>query len=274
MENKELSLEETQQESFKVLLKLKEIMEANNWNYCLAWGTLLGAVRHKGFIPWDDDIDIAMPRKDYEEFIQYCIEHKDELKPFSLLNSRTNDKYLYVISRFTDATNFKYVPLFAKDYNQGTFVDIYPIDECDEQTFEKQYDKLFAIIKRLARRLNSRYQPCKPFFKNCLKWLIWNCCFRWQSHRRFQLEFEKKVKKINAQCKSKDRCVVWGEEEKVLFYTEDFFTEKKELEFNGVMFRVPNNFDRILKQIYGDYMKLPPKEKRNPKHFYKIYRKK
>lgn len=272
MENKELSLPEIQQESFKVLLKLKEIMEEHNWNYCLAWGTLIGAVRHKGFIPWDDDIDIVMPRKDYEEFVQYCIDHKEELLPYSLLNSRTNEKYLYLISRFTDATNFKYVPNKAKDYGQGTFVDVYPLDECDEAEFEDNWNRLHnKYVKNMYLRATAKYCPTKTFIKNFVKWPLWNLVIRWQSHRKYQLAFEEEVKKINNECKVSSRCTFWSES-KVLYYSDDFFTEKKEMEFNGVMFRVPNNYDRILKQAYGNYMKLPPENERNPHHEYKLYR--
>lgn len=273
MNNKELSLNEIQQESFKVLLKLKEIMEEHNWDYCLAWGTLLGAVRHKGFIPWDDDIDIIMPRKHYEEFVQFCIDHKEELLPYSLFNSRTNDKYIYLISRFSDAKNFKYVPYKAKDYGQGTFVDIYPLDECNVEEFEKNYKKLHnKYEKKMYLRSTTKYCPTKSFAKNFIKWPLWNLIFRWQSHRNYQLKFEEEVKKINAKCKYSDKCVMWSED-KILFNTKDFFSERNELEFNGELFRVPTNYDNILKECYGDYMKLPPEDKRIPQHGYRMFRK-
>ena len=272
MENKEMPLAEIQQESFKVLLKLKEIMDAHCWNYCLAWGTLIGAVRHKGFIPWDDDIDIIMPRKDYEEFVQFCIDHKDELKPYSLLNSRTNDKYIYLISRFTDAEHFKYVPNYAKDYGQGTFVDIYPLDECDAEQFEKNYEKLRKCCAKMYRRVDAVYHPSKSKLKNVAKWVLWHMFFKYQSSRPYQLRFEAEVKKINAKCKGSDKCVMWSEVKR-LFDTKDFFASPLEMEFNGVSFRIPNNYDHILKIMYGDYMKLPPEEKRVPHHDYKMYRK-
>ena len=73
MDKKELSLEEIQNGSFQVLLKFKELCEKLNLRYWLCYGTLIGAVRHKGFIPWDDDVDVQMPREDYEKFIDNFI---------------------------------------------------------------------------------------------------------------------------------------------------------------------------------------------------------
>ena len=83
---KKLSLKEIQEESFKILEKLKEIFDQNGWKYYLAYGTLLGAIRHEGFIPWDDDIDLWVPREDYEKFISYCLNNKEKLKPFELIH--------------------------------------------------------------------------------------------------------------------------------------------------------------------------------------------
>ena len=192
-----LSEQEIKKVELDALLYIRKICQQYHLRYYLAWGTLLGAVRHKGFIPWDDDIDIIMPRKHYEEFVQFCIDHKEELLPYSLFNSRTNDKYIYLISRFSDAKNFKYVPYKAKDYGQGTFVDIYPLDECNVEEFEKNYKKLHnKYEKKMYLRSTTKYCPTKSFAKNFIKWPLWNLIFRWQSHRNYQLKFEEEVKKI------------------------------------------------------------------------------
>ena len=103
---KELTLEEVQLESFKILLKIKEIFDKHGWKYFLAYGTLLGAYRHDGFIPWDDDIDVFVPRKDYDAFIDYAIEHEKELLPFKIIHYKNNPQYVYPIARFTN-TEFR-----------------------------------------------------------------------------------------------------------------------------------------------------------------------
>ena len=86
---KELTLQEIQQASFEILKKIKEICDKEGFKYVLSWGTLIGAVRHKGFIPWDDDIDIMMPRPDHDKLMKYMEEHKDELKPLEVFNNDT-----------------------------------------------------------------------------------------------------------------------------------------------------------------------------------------
>ena len=123
---KELSLKEIQQGSYEILKVIKRIFDENNWRYYLVYGTLIGAVRHNGFIPWDDDIDIWIPRPDYEKFIDYCIEHKEELYPLELIHYKTNDKYIYPIARMSDS---RYIINYdnAKEYGLGLFVALYPV---------------------------------------------------------------------------------------------------------------------------------------------------
>lgn len=75
-----ISMKEVQKGSLEILKKIDEICNQLNLKYYLAYGTLIGAIRHKGFIPWDDDVDIMMPRKDYDSLVQYFIDHKEELK--------------------------------------------------------------------------------------------------------------------------------------------------------------------------------------------------
>ena len=88
---KELSIEEIHEGTLGILKKIIEICDEINVNYFLAYGSLIGAVRHGGFIPWDDDLDIVMLRPDYEIFNQYCLKHERELYPFKLIN-RKNEK--------------------------------------------------------------------------------------------------------------------------------------------------------------------------------------
>ena len=99
---KQLEFHEVQKTALNVLKRLTEICDELNLKYVLAWGTLIGAVRHQGFIPWDDDIDIMMPRDDYDRLLAYFSEHKDELLPYEALTMETRKNYPHMICRISD----------------------------------------------------------------------------------------------------------------------------------------------------------------------------
>ena len=102
MNDKSLELDEIQKQSVKILYTLDSICRQEGIKYFLGYGTLLGAVRHNGFIPWDDDIDVMMPRKDYEKFEKKKKKHSEELYPLALFSQETESKYPYVIDRLCD----------------------------------------------------------------------------------------------------------------------------------------------------------------------------
>lgn len=123
---KDIQLEEMKQIELRVLKQIRAICEEQGWRYFLVGGTLLGAVRHKGFIPWDDDIDIGMPRADYEKFIDYCISHD---VPFKVMCNRSENKYGYLYAKAM-APDTVLLEESSNRYNveQGIFVDIFPVD--------------------------------------------------------------------------------------------------------------------------------------------------
>ena len=146
---KELTMKEMQQVAFNILKQVAAICEKNGFRYTLAYGTLIGAIRHKGFIPWDDDIDIMMPRPDYERFISYCNEHPQELNNLQLFNMDVCKDYPYMITRVSNSNTILEVEN-EKSYGIGVFIDIYVLDgagKTKEEAIKKMNEtKMFPSL--------------------------------------------------------------------------------------------------------------------------------
>ena len=125
----ELTLRQMQEGALNILKKLDGICREQGLRYFLFYGTLIGAIRHKGFIPWDDDLDVAMPRPDFDRLVEYCRRHRQELQPMQLMTVDDNPQYVYPIARFSD-TRYRVKYQGIRDYGLGLFVDIYPLDGC------------------------------------------------------------------------------------------------------------------------------------------------
>ena len=123
----ELNIEQIHQVTLDIVKKLIEICDEIHVNYYVAYGSLIGVVRHKGFIPWDDDFDVVMLRNDYEKFCDYCTKHQKEMSPYKLLTRESEEKYPYNIARLN---NMDYQAVYdnVQGYDSGIFIDIYPID--------------------------------------------------------------------------------------------------------------------------------------------------
>ena len=264
---KELSLEEIQQGSFKVLLKFKEICEKNDLEYFLAYGTLIGAIRHKGFIPWDDDIDVWMPRPDYEKFVQYCIDNEAETKPFVLKHFKTCKQYIYPIARLVD-TRYKIEYSNAKDYGLGLFIDIYPLDGVD-----KSDKKLTKTRRRQIRKISllgaDKYKPASNKIKNIAK-RIYYAFIKNKDINKAIGKWDDLAQKYDYRKSDYVACVVWEPTERM---DKSYFASSLDAEFNGETFKIPKEYDGVLKYLFGDYMQLPPESERIAHHFYKAYEK-
>lgn len=262
----ELSLSEIQQESFKVLKYFRDICEKNNFRYWLSYGTLIGAIRHNGFIPWDDDIDVQMPREDYERFINYCINNKELILPYELHHYKTNKKYIYPIARLSNS-NFLIDYANTKSYGLGIFIDVYPVDEVNikDKHFAKYRDKNIRRIVYSGSK-NIWFTPKRYMFFKRIYFVI----SRFFNLNRILRKYDERFKK-GVFGKGYSGCVMWDSQD--YYCKTEWYSEETKHMFNGELFSVPKNYDLILKEIYGDYMKLPPENERIAHHFYKAYKK-
>jgi lipopolysaccharide cholinephosphotransferase len=262
-----------QQSQFEILLEIDNICRNNDIPYQLFGGTLLGAVRHKGFIPWDDDIDIAMTREDYDKFLKIA---SNEINSKYFIQNFLTDKYTYFAFTKIRIKNTTFIEKATQKskMNQGIFLDIFPLDNVINSDIE---------IKKHTRRINWLFYQKKiktmelslqgnSVFKKLVKIIAFLIIY---PTILFKTQ-EKIIRQIDKACRihsSKNTNYlghltngVGKNRYKNFLYTKKDFYDNTNLEFNARLFPAPINYDNILKQIYGKYMLLPPEEKRVGSH--------
>lgn len=271
-----ISMKDVQKGSLEILKKIDEICGLLNLKYCLAYGTLIGAIRHKGFIPWDDDVDIMMPRKDYNSFVNYFIEHKEELKPFEIINPQVNNKCPYTISRISDS-RYQLDVDNEDDYGIGLFVDVYPLDGVGNTV--ASYSKLKNTSSRFASMcfLSTRQSVKRENTKSALKYMIKFPAFV-VAKMLGKAFFMNKLYNMAAKCDYDNSkyigCIIWASDDGLRgIFPKEWFDEMIDVEFEGAYFKAPKEYDKVLTHGYGDYMKLPPEKDRIAHHYYDAYRK-
>ncbi len=249
---------ELQKYTKEILEYFADFCEANNLRYFLAGGTLLGAVRHKGFIPWDDDIDIAMPRSDYEKLISM----RDKFDGRYILRYwRWEKDVYYSFLKVEDTCTTKIEDVDSKfKYEGGLGIDIFPQDGLPDD-LDKQHRIIMGYHRLVAIRDYNRV------FVNC-KWKKYAVSFL-NKVLFLVMPFEIIVKRYTEKYpydRSKyvrSFCGRYGEKET---YLRELFGEGTTLLFEGRSYAAPLHYHEYLTQMYGDYMQLPPEEKRVSNH--------
>lgn len=273
-EKNELSLEDIHGATLTLMKEIKRICEKIGVKYYLAFGTLLGAARHKGFIPWDDDADIWMLREDYEKFFAYLEENAKELYSISYCSRKRTINYPFAINRVTDL-RYKYIDIATQiDIDCGVFVDVYPLDLCGNS--DSEYCKLYNKVAHL-NMLYFVYLQKKTYGEKSrlgfLKSILHSVLHLLYKRPEDLLSFiEKRTNRIvfNPKLKNSTKIgvILWWAYNKS--YDRGRFDEVEMVDFEDDVFAAPAEYKDILKTIYGDYMKLPPVEKRVAYHDYKI----
>lgn len=269
-----MTMGEIQKVSLEILKHIDTICKQLNLKYCLAYGTLIGAIRHKGFIPWDDDIDILMPRPDYEKFKDYVQSHTDELHPLKLFDSSVPN-YPYLLPRLSN-DDYRIVVDNESSCGMGIFIDIYVLDGIGD-TFEEAWNFVKRTSKYprlifLSTRNHYHFGTTKGFFKRMLKFpVFYYAKFMGKSY------FEKKLMSmIDTQSyngKEFVGCAIWCERPKWAVVKKEVVENLIDAPFENYTFKIPRDYDVQLRQWYGNYMQLPPEKDRIYHHLYKAYKK-
>ena len=277
MAKKSLSHEEVQQIGFEGLCFLDDLCRKNNLDYYLAFGTLLGAVRHKGFIPWDDDVDILLPRESYDRLLQIALlECWDDWEIISVYSEK---QFLFHHAKLCHKKSVLYPSRFSNGFLYGVSIDLLPLDAMPGDTYEeaKEYrDQIRSHFEKAANAVKYYGVPqlgFKNFFKRQIKAAYYS------GIGRRILDYPVFLKKLDKALKKRrikdNKYVAWfNDSDKTIWEKSAFLSdcsEKVFLEFQGRMFEVPADYDQVLRVNFNDYMKLPPAEKQVPKHHYKAY---
>ncbi len=266
----ELTVREIQLEALKILKNIDIVCRREGITYWLGYGTLIGAVRHSGFIPWDDDLDIIMPRADYERFLVCFDKRPSELKTYIAINPELGLRRPFLISRVSNP-EFKMVGEYGDEIDElGVFIDIYPLDglaNCMKEALERkkiayklmlQYSKAGnfdcnnrgnRVLKRFAKRVQSLLLGKPEKYQELLNEL----CYKYQ--------FD--------DCKFCD-VLCWPDTPGEPICERSWFSETVSMRFEDFNAPVPIGYDELLRCWYGDYMRLPPENDRVGHHFYSI----
>lgn len=273
MKKEELTLREIQIGELEVLKQLHKLCEKIGVTYYLFYGTLLGAVRHKGFIPWDDDVDVVMFRDDYNKLVEYCANNANDIKPFELLHYSTRKNYPITIARFSDS---RYTVNYSDTIpcGMGLFVDIYPFDgvgRLDERKIEKfsQSMNYLKVLVSIAGKKDFHKSKNGKILTTFVKWIVFNFT-HFLGVNYWSKRLDNKAKKYKVEESINVGDVMWYVDGPYS-YPKEMFGCGKRIRFEDGEFIAPDQYKEILAMRYGDYMKLPPKEKQKPYHNYSAY---
>ena len=256
---KQLSLREIQLEELEILKTFAKILNQHGLTYFLYSGTLLGAIRHKGFIPWDDDIDIAMPRPDYEKLIR-LIQHKKIVLPEPLefrafeLGNHPHSLPKVINTQIPIESNSK--------LDRNLWIDVFPLDGLPENNRDANQQML--ALRRYKVYTHIKNSPIKVILhenRSSLNKIIKILCkipLAFISRKHLAKKMIRLAKTIPYEKAYFCGGHAWDYNGIPLRYRKSLFKPLK-TKFEGVDFTIPAGYDEYLSSTYGDYMKLPPK---------------
>lgn len=257
---KEIGIDELKKIQLEMLVKIDSFCKTNNIKYFLSAGTLIGAVRHQGYIPWDDDIDIMMLRQDYDKFIH---SFNGKIKDLSVDAPELNWNFYAPFANVFDMRTILYEK--NKSYRGDSIsvkIDVFPFDNLPSNEF------VYWITRNVVLILNSIMRVKRltlPFKNLTVKHKIIKCLLCWFPYILAQ-KIIHKIAISNEKDVESDVFLRTFDIKKPMRARREIFQHAVYVPFENYSFPIPEHADEYLRIRYGDYMKLPPEEERIPHH--------
>ena len=265
---KQLDINEIREIELDLLKKFKQFCETNNIRYFLSNGSLLGAVKYRGFIPWDDDIDVFVPRKDYDKLIQIFTD--DET--YSLLSFERNQKFRYPFAKFCNMKTRKIEDGFDNGIELGIDIDVFPLDKWENDLSrakreEKQIRNLMFGLGLSKLKKADSLHPIKRIIKSACM-----CISKAFGSEFFLKRIIHKSRETSSDIVTYLGCKAWPIYGAREIIPAEAFSKTTEVVFEKELYPAPEGYDLYLMSLYGDYEEDPPPEKQKTHHSFKAYR--
>lgn len=255
------NLKEIQAVQLQILLEVKEICEKHGIRFFLIGGSALGAVRHQGFIPWDEDIDIGILREDYNRFIK--IAPKELSDKLFLQTNVTDPKYptLYAKVRANGTTYIEKESQFLKDeMHQGIFIDVFPLDYVsNNRIVEKIHFRVMHFFISIASSQAKNFPS--NFLKRSIK-KFYSSLFLYIFGKKNLEKIAEKVASLYSEIKTDKITNFYGRHREKETVPSKVFEKAEYLKFEDSTMPVPHLWDYYLKNLYGNYMEIPPDDEK------------
>lgn len=275
----EKELRDVQIKSLEILDVFHNFCKQNNLTYFVCGGCCIGAIRHKGFIPWDDDIDVFMPRRDYEKL---NVLWKSQMKntKYNCCRSDETGFYRSLLTYISDEeTTFIKERQKDLDISHGIRLEILPIDGCPDSKVKRKIQIFWALVFQIF--VNQEAPTSKGKLLEIIGKIMLFPFRTWKSRCKIWKYAERKMSKYNFDTCNKITELCARYQYMINEYPREVFSDIVYKKFENTEIPLPIGYDTYLSMAFGDYMKIPPKEKQIPKHdavkidvknSYKIYR--
>lgn len=256
------TLKHLQNLELMILKDFIKICEENNLTYYMYAGSLLGAVRHNGFIPWDDDLDVVMFRDDFNKFEEIFPSYAGD--KYKLLNNDTEEEYFYLFSKLMlNGTCFEEEWINQVNFSIGINIDIFVLDDLADNKIKRSYQLKMAFFYSKLLLMSQIKLDDLSFFSRVISHGFYNFLnlfgFKTSKIHNKCLKFLDKYRNDDSECVFD---VMATSEEYPQIYHKNSFYPPRKVKFEDTEVNVPKNYEELLESLYGDYMQLPPEEKR------------